>query len=132
MQRKLHEQAGSPCLAAWRQALRMCACVEGCQDCVHPARLSGSWPAAQAWCACGQQCRILQGRLSCAPCPADLLRPFFGMRDLAFPTLDRELRDLRPIPLDITEVSGLSCLTQLQPANRFQYFLTFEVSQHAA
>ena len=27
------------------------------------------------------------------------------MRDLALPTFDKELRDLRPIPLDITEVS---------------------------
>eukprot|EP00891_Asterochloris_glomerata_P009652 jgi/Astpho2/9652/Aster-x0407 len=33
----------------------------------------------------------------------DLLRPFFGMRDLALPAFDKELRDLRPIPLDITE-----------------------------
>ena len=27
------------------------------------------------------------------------------MRDLALPAFDKELRDLRPIPLDITEVS---------------------------
>ena len=52
--------------------------------------------------------------------PADLLRPFFGMRDLALPTFDKELRDLRPIPLDITEVSRTQAqLLDAESASRF-------------